>query len=639
MTKRGFNGELASHEKSELDNLSKVCRGDILKMTTLAASGHPGGSMSSIDMYLTVYKFANITPENVKSLDRDRVIVSHGHTSPGVYSALGRNGFFDIDESIAYFRLAGSIYEGHIERSVNGVEWATGNLGQGLSAACGMAMAGKAQNKDFDIYVFMGDGEQQKGQISEARRFAVKFGLKNITAFVDYNKLQISGKISEVMPQNIKDEYIADGWVVFEIDGHNFEEIYCTIAKAKTIDRPVMILAKTTMGKGVSFMENIHDYHGKALTNEQLEKALLELGLENDLEKYKNLRKQFRYNKNEHIIHRYPINVPKSNPKIYKSDIKTDNRSAFGTAITDMVQLSKMSDKNSTILVFDCDLAGSVKTDGILKNFPENFVESGIQEHHTAVMAGAASVNGVISVFADFGVFGVDETYNQQRLTDINDGNLKVITTHVGIDVGEDGKTHQCIDYLGATKNIPGFKIIVPADPNQTDRAVRYAISNYGNFLIAMGRSKIPVITKKDGTEFFDEDYNFEYGKFDILRDGKYPIFTYGSMSFNALKVYELLKGVVDLAVINISTPNDFEMNDVEKYLKSGLAFVYEDHLASTGFGSNLALKSMEKGLSFKLKTFGVTNYGYSGTPDEILKIMKLDPETVANQIKSIVAK
>lgn len=639
MIKKGFRGELSPSQKIELINLSKTCRGDILKMTTIAASGHPGGSMSSIDMYLTVYKFANITPENVKSLDRDRVIVSHGHTSPGVYSALGRNGFFDIDEAIAYFRLAGSIYEGHIERSVNGVEWATGNLGQGLSAACGMAIAGKAQKKDFDIYVFMGDGEQQKGQISEARRFAVKYGLSNITAFVDYNKLQISGDISKVMPQNIKNEYIADGWIVFEIDGHNFEEIYGTIAKAKTVDRPVMILATTTMGKGVSFMENIHDYHGKALTNDQLQKALSEMEIENDIEKYRELRKKFRYDKSHHTTHRYQLNVPKYTSRVYTSDIKTDNRSAFGTALTDMVQLSKLSDQSTPIAVFDCDLAGSVKTDGVLKNFPENFIESGIQEHHTAVMAGAASVNGIIPVFADFGVFGVDETYNQQRLTDINDGNVKIVTTHVGIDVGEDGKTHQCIDYVGATKNIPGFKIIVPADPNQTDRAVKYAISNYGNFLVAMGRSKIPVVTKENGSEFFDEDYRFQYGKFDILRDGKYPLFTYGSMTLNALRVYELLKGSVDLAVINIATPNDFNIPDVQKYLESKVAFVYEDHLASTGFGSNLALKLMENGISLKIRIFGVKDYGYSGTPDEVLKIMNLDPETVANEIKSVTMK
>jgi len=637
MKNRGFSGKLSLEEKESLQRLATVCRGDILKMTTLAGSGHPGGSMSSIDLYLTVYKFANITPENFRMIDRDRVVVSHGHTSPGVYSALGRSGFFNIDDAIAYFRLAGSIYEGHIERMVNGVEWTTGNLGQGLSAACGMAIAGRANKLDYNIYVFMGDGEQQKGQISEARRFAVKYNLNNITAVVDYNRLQISGDIEKVMPQNIKDEYIADGWVVIEIDGHNFDEIYDAFVRAKSIDRPVLILANTTMGKGVSFIENIADYHGKPLSLEQLDLALKELGVENDVEKYAKKRKEFVYKKEEHTIFRYDTRVKKGVPKVYSADVKTDNRSAFGNAIADLVQLASISKDSTPIVTFDCDLAGSVKLDKVMKDFPENFIQSGIQEHHTAVAAGAASVNGVISVFADFGVFGVDETYNQQRLTDINDGNLKLVTTHVGIDVGEDGKTHQCIDYVGAMRNIPNFKVLVPADPNQTDRLVRYAVGEYGNFLVAMGRSKLPVITKDDGSVFFDEDYEYTYGKIDIIRDGKYPLITYGTMTNYALKVREILldKGI-ELAVINIASPLEFDILSLKKYIDSGYVFTYEDHLILSGVAATLSMKAMEQGISFKLKAFGPSNYAYSGKPDDIFKLLKLDPESVAKSILEV---
>src|SRR5690606_6311032 len=142
------------------------------------------------------------------------------------------------------------------------------------------------------------------------------------------------------------------------------------------------------------------------------------------------------------------------------------------------------------------------------------------------------------------------ETYNQQRLNDINHTNLKVITTHVGIDVGEDGRTHQCIDYVGAMRNLYNFKIIVPADPNQTDKALRYAAKQYGNFLIAMGRSKTPVLTDEHGKVFYGDGYEFEYGKGDILRDGEYPLVTYGSVTPYALKIREMLKGRVDLSVI-----------------------------------------------------------------------------------------
>jgi len=158
---------LTKNDIAMLEKLGKLCRGDILKMTTLAGSGHPGGSMSSLDIYLVLYSFANLTPNNYEELERDRVIISHGHTSPGVYSALGRLNFFSIDDAIAFFRKAGSIFEGHVERDVPGIDWTTGNLGQGLSAGIGFALGSKILNLDSHVFVVMGDGEQQKGQLSK----------------------------------------------------------------------------------------------------------------------------------------------------------------------------------------------------------------------------------------------------------------------------------------------------------------------------------------------------------------------------------------------------------------------------------------------------------------------------------------
>ncbi len=634
MLQSRFEGKLTDSTKNELRELSKKCKADILTMTTLASSGHPGGSMSSLDIYLLLYKFANINKDNIRAIDRDRIIVSHGHTSPAVYSVLGRNGFFDIEEAISTFRLAGSIFEGHIERSVPGVEWTTGNLGQGLSAACGMALASKAHNTDFNVFCIMGDGEQQKGQISEARRFAVKYNLNNIVAFVDYNGLQISGDILNVMPQQIKENYESDGWDVIEINGHDFDEIFDAIVRSQIIDKPVMILAKTVMGNGVSFMENVASYHGKPLTEDQLDKALKELGEENKLQYYKKLRNEFIYNSKNHKIHRYDINIDTGNSITYGIDIKTDNRTAFGNAVTDLVKNNPVKKSSAPVIVFDCDLAGSVKTDKVMKEFQDNFFQSGIQEHHTAVAAGALSVNKTVSFFADFGVFGVDETYNQQRLTDINDGNLKVVTTHIGIDVGEDGRTHQCIDYIGAMRNCFGFKIIIPADPNQTDKAVRYAASNYGNFLIGMGRSKINVVYDNETkTPFFGENYNFEYGKIDVFKQGKIPLLTYGAMVPKSFSVYDLVKDKVDLALLNVSCPNDLDEETLLPFLKSEIAFVYEDHNENTGLGCILSKFICERGLKVKVVTFGAKNYAFSGKPDEVLKLMGISPIQVAEKI------
>ena len=172
-----------------------------------------------------------VDPKNPKMESRDRVVISHGHTSPATYSTLASCGFFNIDDAISQFRLAGSIYEGHVEPDVPGIEWASGNLGQGLSAGCGFALANKLKNIDNHTFVLMGDGEQQKGQLAEARRFAVKYNL-NITGFIDYNQLQISGDINKVMPQYILENYLSDGWDVIEIDGHDLVEIRDAILDA-----------------------------------------------------------------------------------------------------------------------------------------------------------------------------------------------------------------------------------------------------------------------------------------------------------------------------------------------------------------------------------------------------------------------
>lgn len=632
---QSFSNKIAELDYSKLQQDAVLCRGDILTMTTLAASGHPGGSMSTIDALLTVYNVANISKNNLNDLNRDRIFISHGHISPAVYSCLARKGILPQDEYIAYFRKAGSMYEGHIERSIPGVEWTTGNLGQGLSAACGAAVAGRVCGNEFDVYVFMGDGEHEKGQITEARRFAAKYNLSNITVIVDYNTLQISGDISKVMPSmNIAASYKSDGWEVIQIDGHNFKDIAAALLKAKSCSKPVCIIAETAMGSGVSFMEHKAGFHGAPLSEEQYYEAMKELKLEPALEKYKEMRKGFMWAA-PHIKAENPkININQGERIIYQPDVKTDNRSAFGAALLDLVKLNKQAG-NTDVVVFDCDLAGSVKTNGVEKNFPENFFQCGISEHHTAVCAGAASVNGVISFFADFGMFGVDEVYNQQRLNEINSANLKVVTTHVGIDVGEDGKTHMCIDYIGLLRNIFGFKVIAPADPNQVDAVIRYAAKESGNIHVAMGRSKIPVITKEDGFVFYDDKYTFNYGDIDIIRQGsKGAIIAYGSTLFRAVKVHEILKEKgYDFAVINAASPaylTDDAFNKIAGYKK---IFTYEDHISLTGLYSTIANMALSKKVMVDAAYFGVNEFPMSGQSDEIYDMLGLSPEKVAENI------
>jgi len=637
----GFEANSLSPEAIEqIQADARRARGDILTMTTLAASGHPGGSMSSIDFYMTLYACANIHPENRTAPDRDRIVVSHGHTSPGVYATLARHGFVNLEDAICGFRQAWSPFEGHIEREVPGVEWSTGNLGQGLSAGCGMALAARLTGHSFRVFVCMGDGEQQKGQIAEARRFAVKFKLVNLAVIIDYNQLQISGNIHKVMPQNIKAGWEADGWEVVVIDGHDIDQIYHALHQAtQATDRPLCIIANTVMGKAVPAIENQSKYHGSTLSPQAYHDAMIVLGLEDELERYKALRPAVKARTRPVPPHRPEMRIDAGTPRTYGPDVKTDNRSAWGTALEDLGRLNAANPLSTPIAVLDCDLAESVKTGGFEHACPENFFQSGIQEHNTAVVAGALSTQGVLTFWSEFGVFGVDEVYNQQRLNDINHSELKTVCTHCGLDVGEDGKTHQSIDYLALLRNVFGYKVILPADPNETDRAVRYAATVRGNVFIGMGRSKVPVITTEDGQPVFGGDYRFEYGRAVKLRDGKdVAIFSTGTMTHRAIEAWQILKDEgIQVRVVHIPTPLEIDVDTLRDAAALGTIITYEDHHAHTGLGGIVAEGLIDAGLSAKLIRMGVTRYQPSGPASDVFAAAGLDAKSLMAKVRDAV--
>ncbi len=640
------SSSLTQNQVEQLAQWGRIIRGDILKMTTLAGSGHPGGSMSSADFYLVTHCAARIDPEKPFDPDRDRIVVSHGHTSPGVYSVLGRLGFFDPDCAISTFRLAGSPFEGHIERCVPGVEWSTGNLGQGLSAACGFAFAARMHKKDYRVFALMSDAEQCKGQAAEARRVANKFNLNNITVIIDYNNKQISGNVSDIMPIDLEAVYKAAGWEVLEVDGHDYADIYQALYRAATIDAPVAIIASTVMGKGVSFMEDDEKYHGKALKLDDYKKALAELDIHDDLDKFEEMRADQSTLKSISFGHcpgekGHAVLAESGEAFTYMQEDKKDNRTAFGKALENLIAVNT-GKSAPPVAVFDCDLAGSVKTNFAMKSFPDNFFECGVQEHTTATIAGAISTQNVVSFFADFGVFGIDETYNQHRLNDINFTNLKLITTHNGIDVGEDGKTHQCLDYVGLIRNLYGFKLIVPADPNQTDRAIRYIAATPGNFLVVMGRSVLPLITNEEGGPYFGDDYVFEYGKADIIFSGRdAAIITMGAMVPRAMEARKILKSEhgIEAMVINNSCPLEIEEEAISRAAATGLIVTYEDHNVHSGLGAMVANVLAERDIKARLVKMGATGYNGSGKPDQLFQLASLSPDDLVATITDAMEK
>ena len=264
----------------ELSPICRQVRRDIITMTGNAGSGHPGGSLSAVELMTSVFfNHMRVDPKNPHDPDRDRFVLSKGHAAPCYYAVLAAKGFISRDE-YANFRQLHSILQGHPDaKKVPGVDASTGSLGQGFSAANGIALAGKIDKKDYRVYAILGDGESEEGQIWEAAMFGAHYKLDNLCAIVDNNGLQIDGKVTEVMnPTPLDEKFLAFGWNVYTIDGHNFDEIADALEKAKTVKgKPTAIIANCVKGKGVSFMENQVGWHGSAPNKEQYEQAIAEL--------------------------------------------------------------------------------------------------------------------------------------------------------------------------------------------------------------------------------------------------------------------------------------------------------------------------------------------------------------------------
>ncbi len=276
--------KLTTKQVSQLENHAKAIRSSIVSMVTEAQSGHPGGSLSATDILTTLYLAEmNVNPKNPQQVDRDLLVLSKGHAAPALYATLAEKGFFPKEELLT-LRQMNSRMQGHPSmKSLPGIDMSTGSLGQGLSAAAGMALAVRLDGRDQRVYAILGDGELEEGMVWEAAMFAAHYKLDNLTAFVDFNGLQIDGPVSEVLsPLPIPEKWQAFSWHIIEIDGHDINAIYGAIQTAKTVKgKPTMIVATTVKGKGVCEMENKAEWHGTAPSHEQCELFLAQL---NELE-------------------------------------------------------------------------------------------------------------------------------------------------------------------------------------------------------------------------------------------------------------------------------------------------------------------------------------------------------------------
>ena len=628
-------GEKLNEEQINfLKTFTKGCRKSILEMVTNAQSGHPGGSLSSIDYLATLYAF-------IISQTGENVVVSHGHTSPAVYSTLAEMGYIPKDEVIRDFRKVGCIYEGHVTRHVDGVTYGTGPLGIGVSVGSAFAYSEKLKETEKNVYALMGDGECQEGQVHEMIHFAKHHKLNNYTLFVDYNKVQLTASLEETLDIDIIKTFEAGHWHVIEINAHDYTEIWDALSEANTItDRPVVIIGHSIMGQGVDFMQetgeaNKADWHGKAPKPEMIEEVLKELTLSEDEEKALN---NFRENdikwKPNHAV--FPallsdMDVNTGTPITYPADEVIDCRTAYGKALLDLAK------NNKKVIALTADLKGSVMTKFVSAELPKQYIECGIAEQHMLSAAGGFSIDGFIPFASTFGAFISSRAKDQARVNDINHCNVKMVATHCGLSVGEDGPTHQAIDDMGSFLGMFNTMIVEPCCPNQTDRIIRYVASHYGNFYVRMGRHKFPIVTKEDGSVFYDENYKYEYGKSDLIREGSdITIIASGPMVHEAI---EARKNLPDhsVEIISVNSIKSLDETVTNSIKKTGKVITVEDHNVHSGLGNQVAMHLQKNGITTEVfKNLGTEEYELSGKSNQLYAKAGIDAEGIQNAVLSV---
>ncbi len=627
-----FGQPLTSDHLQFLETFTKGCRHSIVQMVVNAQSGHPGGSLSSIDFLATLYAF-------IVSQTGEKVVVSNGHTSPAVYSVLAEMGYIPKNEVVETFRKIGSIYEGHITRHVKGVHYGTGPLGIGVSVAAAYAMSEKLKGSNKKVYCELGDGEAQEGQVHEMIHFAKQHQLDNLVVIVDYNKVQLTASLKEIQDIDIHKTFEAGHWHVIEIDGHDYQSIWKAYSEAQNYTgKPVVIVANTIMGKRGGMMEpdgleHKATWHGKSPKPKEiadyLQKETLTTEENEFLDQYRATIKWHPESNSYPALLSKIAEIKTGEPKLYEAGTVTDCRSAYGNALLDLAQ------DNSQILALTADLMGSVKTDGVHDNLPAQYVECGIAEQNMVSLAGGFSLDDFIPFASTFGAFMSSRAKDQARVNDINHTNVKMVATHCGLSVGEDGPTHQAIDDMGSFLGFFNTMVIEPADANQTDHIIRYVASHYGNFYVRMGRHKFPVILKEDGSIFYDQDYQYQYGRSDIIRSGNdLTIAASGALVNEAIKARESLQTShpdLSIEIVAVSSIKQFDDTLINSIKKTGKLITAEDHNTYSGLGSQLSRSLMKKNICpEKFKMIGVEEYQLSGTADQLYQEAGLSGEHLA---------
>src|SRR5579872_4052100 len=647
----------------QLKEAANQMRGYDLVALCAAGSGHAGGTLSIMDITAALYlRVANHDPWDPGWCDRDRILWSTGHKAPSLYLGLAFAGFCDIDD-VVLLRKLGSRFQGHPHwLKLPGVEVSTGSLGQGLSIAVGIALAAKLDNKSYKTFCIMGDGEQQEGQVWEAAMEASHHKLDNLIAIVDCNRLQIDGKVADVMNVEPLDEkYRSFGWDVMRIDGHNMEEIVSALEKAKSASgKPVVILAETVKGRGVSFMEDKAGWHGRAPNYDELMKGLDELGLHEQIPYLKLLDKAKQYQAD--VDCKLDAKMPKFRRNYWWNagttmKVKMEpTRKGFG-------QLLAEKGDDERIVCLGLDISGSITISDFYSGKPERmrrWISMGIAEQSATSAAAGLAKEGKLPVFGTYATFAAARNLDQIR-TSICYGNFNVLiaAAHGGVSVGPDGATHQALEDLFAMCGLPNMSVVVPCDVNETKKATNYLLlAHDGPKYLRFAREATPIVT---------DDYTpFQFGKANVIRlRGEDPLFAdafetilaadhedesedltiiaCGPMVPEAMRAAWILKCEYgyETRVINMHTPKPIDEAAIRRAAReTGVIVTAEEHqIGALAWRVSSVITETPQlyGIPVITGAVGVKDrFGDSGAPWELIKEFEVCAEHIAKKAKEL---
>jgi transketolase len=615
----------ASALLEQLREKARLLRIHSLRMTTAAGSGHPTSCLSAAELVAATFFYAmKMDVPNPNSPGSDRFVLSKGHAAPILYAALAEAGVFPVSRLMT-LRQFSSELEGHPTPQIPGVDAATGSLGQGLSVGAGLAMGARIGKSPARVYVLTGDGELAEGNIWEAAEFAGHYGIDNLVALADINALgQSQPTMYKHEMEVYRRKFESQGWAAEVIDGHDLAAVVGALDRARaTRGKPYAIIARTDKGHGISFLSGKEGWHGKALSPEQLEKALAELG------SIPPVQKDTGRSYERKPLPAPPENFPPAAAPDYKIGQSVATREAYG------VGLKNLATVNAKVYGIDGDVENSTFTETLQKAFPDRVIEGFIAEQNMVSLGVGMAAQGLVPFIGTFACF-LSRAYDQVRMAAISRSSIKLVGSHCGISIGEDGPSQMALEDLAMFRAIPGATIFYPSDGVSAERLTEEMARRAGICYLRTSRPKTAVL--------YSADEKFPVPGLKVLRksaNDRVTVIGAGVTVYEALKACDELKArgtgirVIDLYCVK---PLDTAALRENVQATGGRLVTVEDHYAEGGLGEAVLAALAEAGVPLTaVRRLAVDRVPHSGKPEELLDAFGISARKIVEAVEGIV--